>query len=252
MHEVSNPWPNLPDEPAYVLGIDQPSVNDWNQYVRSQQRFNTDGYFIHTELLPEPFVGNLTTAAVFLLMLNPGYSPDDHDVHERCDFQQMVRSVHCQDVDCINYYLVDNMIGTPGGDYWQIRTKNLQRELAQRTGMTAEDAMRRVAEKICILQFYPYHTARYNQCRTAPNMRVPSQRHTCYLLQQVLNRRSIVLVMRSRTLWSGCVPSLNDLLDDPTQEVYQANNPRSPYLTSGNLGQTVFDRVVEAICPNGR
>ena len=102
MHEVSNPWPNFPDQPAYVLDIDQPSVDDWNQYVRRQQRFSTDGYFIHTELLPEPFVGNLTTAAVFLLMLNPGYSPDDHDVHEQCDFQQMVRSVHCQDVDCIH------------------------------------------------------------------------------------------------------------------------------------------------------
>ena len=42
MHEVSNPWPNFPDEPAYVLDIDQPSVDDWNQYVRRQQRFNTD------------------------------------------------------------------------------------------------------------------------------------------------------------------------------------------------------------------
>ena len=42
MHEVSNPWPNFPDEPAYVLDIDQPSVDDWNQYVRRQPRFNTD------------------------------------------------------------------------------------------------------------------------------------------------------------------------------------------------------------------
>jgi hypothetical protein len=71
---VSNPWLDLPLAPTCVLPQDAPGIHAYNARARHERhRFRLD-------LMPEPYFGD-STAPVVVLLLNPGYTPEDGYSH---------------------------------------------------------------------------------------------------------------------------------------------------------------------------
>jgi hypothetical protein len=77
---VRNPWPELPVQSPFVLDIDRTSIDKYNTLHNNDEK-------IIVESVPEPFVGNLQSARVVLLNLNPGHSEDDAMAHSDKNFR---------------------------------------------------------------------------------------------------------------------------------------------------------------------
>ncbi len=64
-----NPWQRLPLLKPFVLPEDKSPLSSFNASA-------SDDFFVHLELLPEPFLGS-PNAPVVVLGLNPGFKEAD-------------------------------------------------------------------------------------------------------------------------------------------------------------------------------
>jgi len=88
MHALLSAWQEFElDRPPYVLPGDETILSKTDVFCRfagwdgliADPEFGTPGNSrLHVDLLPIPFVGDLRSASVFLLMLNPGFGPHDY------------------------------------------------------------------------------------------------------------------------------------------------------------------------------
>ena len=66
---MKNPWiefvENL-DETNLILKEDKAIIDEFNQSAN-------ETFKVHTEIMPAPFMGNVQSAPILLLLLNPGY-----------------------------------------------------------------------------------------------------------------------------------------------------------------------------------
>ena len=81
---INNPWSALPPNAPFLLPCDRPFVDSFN-------RSASERTLVRTELLPEPFFGPYD-APIVLLLLNPGFHPDDAAVHSNAHFARQLRS----------------------------------------------------------------------------------------------------------------------------------------------------------------
>lgn len=69
LKKMKNPWEELEGISAnsnFVLPNEKKVIDEFNLN-------SIDLYKIHTEIMPAPFMGNVHTAPIVILMLNPGY-----------------------------------------------------------------------------------------------------------------------------------------------------------------------------------
>lgn len=205
---MQNPWFTLPTTPPYVLASDKALLERFNARAPAKYRFDTS-------LFPEPFFG-ASDAAVVVLNLNPGWSPEDAVVHADPTFAAMCRRSLEHTLKPYPFLHLQPDSNTPGGRWWRQRT----RELAMDVGFEL------VARQLACIQFAPYHSPEY----TASSPWVPSQDYSLYLVRQAIARGAEILVMRSASLWFDAVPELATY-----SRLHRGSNPRAPFISRGNL-----------------
>jgi hypothetical protein len=178
------PWANLPAKAPFVLAADRPFVDAFNGTAGAATR-------VHTDLLPEPFVGRLD-APVVLLLLNPGVHADDAALHKESAFASRLRTA-------IASGTAEHLHLTPGaagpGHRWWLRAT---RPLIEATSREA------VAQGILGVQYFPYHSPTFAHA----HLRLPSQSFTFGLVQQAMERGAEIVVGRGGELWLGAVPAV--------------------------------------------
>ena len=111
------PWSELPTHDApHVLQQDLPIVDAFNK------RFAHDlDIKIQSHLLPEPFIGD-PNARVYLLNLNPGYSPEDDDWHRKPVYRNaIIENLGHKTAEYPFYFLDPRLDGAPGSAWWRQR-----------------------------------------------------------------------------------------------------------------------------------
>lgn len=133
-----NPWGALPKDPPYVLSMDRAAVEAWNAKASAQT--------IHTDLLPDPPLGDPLTAAVLVLALNPSF--DDGTVEEHQDpwMREQMRTAMAEPRDL--FWLRDDLATTTGGRWWR-------NKLAPLTEATSLAAVRR---HVAAAHLHQYHS----------------------------------------------------------------------------------------------
>jgi hypothetical protein len=205
---MTNPWPQLPDKPPFVLASDATLVSAFNARAEDRHAFDLS-------LLPEPYFGS-PSAPVVVLNLNPGWSPDDAVVHAQPEFARAARESLKHQLRPYPFLHLQPDGSTPGSRWWRQRT----RALAEEIGFEA------VALGLSCIQYTPYHSKEYT--KAAP--RLPSQEYGFALVRRAMARGAEIVVMRSYSLWAAAVPELVGY-----GRLHRGTNPRAPYLTPGNL-----------------
>jgi hypothetical protein len=95
----------------------------------------------------------------------------------------------------------------------------------------------RVAERMMWVQYLGYQSLEWCPF-PAP---LPSQRFAFRLVRDALAAGKLIIVGRSRKLWTEAVPEL------ATYHYIELSSPRSPYLTPNNMGDAEFARVIDAL-----
>lgn len=218
---MNNPWKNLNEAPPFVLESDRQIIEDHNNNSKADENHK-----IHTELYPEPFLGN-PNADVVLLNLNPGFSPDDSRFHLSNEYfiQQATKNLlHKSDH---GFYLLDEKINeAPGYKWWNRRLKTLIDECGRE----------KVAQNLLCVELLPYHSKRFK--RIPP---LKSQEYNFYLISEAIKRKAIIIIMRSKKLWIDSIPQLKNY------KYFPSKNPRCAYITERNLPEGIFDKIVKTI-----
>ncbi len=68
---MENPWANLPSSPPFVGPADADILSRLGPRLQGK-------FALQLDLLPQHWTGNVNTAEILMLALNPGYSEQDH------------------------------------------------------------------------------------------------------------------------------------------------------------------------------
>jgi len=216
---AANPWLALPQKEPFVLAMDAPLIQAFNAKAQPRHRYDLSLY-------PEPYFG-LHTASVVVLNLNPGWHPQDATVHAQAEFAAMSRSSLRHNLRPHPFLHLQPLAMTPGGRWWHQRVRRL----------AAEVGFEAVAHRLACVQFTPYHSEEF----TSNSPVLPSQQYSFGLVWDAIARGAEIVVMRSWNLWSAAIPELAAY-----ERTHRGSNPRSPYLSPGNL-KSSYGRIVESL-----
>lgn len=219
---MNNPWIKVAKKkkPPYIAACD----NDM-KVVKFPN--------IHTEILPQPYLGNVDSAKVICLLLNPGYSEAEGGIELNCQkFQQALSD----NLDCTKPCLVhlnEYYDWTTGGKW----LRRILKPLLKR-GVTYEQ----LEHNFAIIEYFPYHSKTFNVKQGKP---LKSQLYGFDLVKQAIERGAIILIMRSETRWLDAVPELVEY--QKSNNYIIAHNKRNAILSEANLGRENFARIVNAL-----
>lgn len=222
MAASSNPWEDLPPHAPYVLSSDAGLIDEFHAgQVTVEHR-------LHLELLPEPFLGR-PDAPVVLLNLNPSYSDKDLVHHADPAFAAAARATLVHESQAYPFHLLDPQFAcVSGAQWWRGNLSQLLRE--------PDDS--RVANGVLCVEYFPYHSESWGW-----PPRLPSQTYTFGLVASAMERGAVIVILRSKALWTDAVP---DLANYPRSFTHR--NRRHPWVSQRNCpdGYTAIINAIQA------
>lgn len=221
---MNNPWLNLPKHAPYIAPCDVETLND--------PKYKLDGLCF--DAFPEPYGGDINTAKVVCLLLNPGL--DEADVTTNFENQYWVNEIRANLEHKTEFpflYLSPRVQETGGYKWWTERLKFLEKE-----GISRDE----LGKAIMMIEFIPYHSVKYKDNTEY----LPSQHYQFDLVRKAINLGKTIIIMRGRKQWLKAVHELVGY--DP---LFELNSAQNIYLSPANLdnknGPGTFDKVVTTL-----
>ena len=216
---MDNPWVNLPKIEPYILREDLPNISLFNQKAGTDHRIVTD-------ILPEPFLGNITDAKVILLNLNPGFSEKDLFWHKQQGFISENKKDLLHESNPPFYLLNTNFRDSGGFIWWHAHLK-------QFISLFGLDV---VAKTFMCIEFFPYHSKKYKWMTT-----IPSQQYSFYLVREAMKRTLPIIIMRGKKLWLESIPELS------AYPYSSLNSAQNVSVSKGNLPEEAYEKIVKLL-----
>ncbi len=182
MHELIRNWRKCQTQnPPFIFPGDEVLLErQWSQYVTRINSF--DAYTkselfgrkpdrsVHVNLIPTPYIGNLVTADIFILMMNPGLAHSDHYSERQSeDFRQALISNLYQEALDKMYPFVDlnpKFAWVAGFQYWQGKLHRVIEIVQSDRKISHQQALSILAKRIACVEHMPYHS---------PDLRLPAR-----------------------------------------------------------------------------
>jgi hypothetical protein len=241
METIKNPWiefkKNIKDHSqviSYILKEEQEIIAQFNSSVQAEHK-------IHTDIMPCPYMGNVNTAPIVLLLLNPGY-----------DTKEKVNGFYTKYNDILLEELVHNNSGLAlplfsleenykkDSPYWYNKLKPIHDKVGIKV----------VAHNLCKIQFFPYITQKYKGIPKkligkylSGHTELNSQRYNFELVKNAIKRNAIIIITRGKKLWLESVPEL-----ETYPNVFYTVNARNPSISIKNCpkGFPVIESILTA------
>ncbi len=219
---IQNPWLQLPKQSPFVLECDRLFIEEHNNCSNDRKR-------VDIKLLPEPFMG-MPSAEIILLNLNPGRNKNDIKYHHQATFQGLnAHNLHHKRAIYPFYLLNPDLKDCPGYKWWGKKLGHLIKKFDRR----------RVSQKICCIEFFPYHSKRYG---FPDSNRLPSQEYSFYLVRKAIKREAVIVIMRSQNRWEAAVPELQGYYNKVI-----VNSVQNPCLTPNNLSSEAYEKIAAVL-----
>ena len=220
---VANPWLKIAEQknPPYLASCDR------NIKL-------ADFYNLHVEILPQPYLGNVISAKVICLLLNPGCARTEDNVELDCRRLQEALRDNLDPAASRLVYLDDEFDWTSGGRWLRQKVLN---PLSSH-GVTRDDLDRNFA----VVEYFPYHSKTFDVKLDEP---LESQRYGFELVRQAINNGVIILLMRGGELWHKAVPELIPYQN--SGNCITPHSTRNVILSEKNLGEKNFAKIVDVL-----
>ncbi|WP_037318639.1 hypothetical protein [Salegentibacter sp. Hel_I_6] len=228
-----NPWLSLAADNnrlSFILPKEQALIAKFNTKVSATYR-------VHENIFPAPFMGDVQTAPILILMLNPGYDEKEdtggtnyYKTYESWWMQQIQHQLPFPDLPL---FCVEEEYRKKS-DYWYNKLMPL---------INATSA-EKVAQKIAKVQFFPYHSIKYKALykrlikEEGFNSYLPSQEYNFELVRQAIERNAEIIIPRSKKFWYKAIPELEEY-----SHIHFTKNYRNPILSVKNLGVNSFNVI---------
>src|SRR6218665_2135794 len=169
MHAFVSAWRNYhPTQPFLLPGdeclIDSQAVRfpGWDHYTSDPNFGSPGGTTLHLDLLPMPFVGNLSRAKVYLLMLNPGLAPTDYYGEYNVPAYKSTLHANLRQQPEATFLFLDPAFSWHGGYYyWHSKLSKLIAPVANEMRIEYGEARRIFQDNLATIELVPYHSARF-------------------------------------------------------------------------------------------
>ena len=253
MHELIEAWSgvSLLQAPYYLVG-DEALLKDperttirrsWEQYCSTSGFDDPGDSSLHIGLYPMPFIGNLETASIFVLMLNPGLSPLDYFAEYRAREYRAALELNLSKNGQSSFFFLDPKLSWTGGyQYWSAKLTGLIQEWSKRASLSYSSARSSLCRRLAVVQYVPYHSVSYKlPQRVAESLR-SVQLAKSYVHEVLLPRaedgQALIVVPRATKVW-GLSPSESVV-------VYPRSHAAGAHLTPASLGGSRILDLLEA------
>lgn len=231
---MENPWKkfmNKLDNDNLVLEEEKLIISEFNLTAKEE-------YKIHTNIAPAPFMGNFENAEIVILMLNPGFDEKEEEryfyskyknywINEIQRKKSSKYSLFCLEEEYCQY-----------SDYW----------LKKLTPLIDVSSREKVSEKICKIQFFPYHSKKYKKIPVKLlkkfnfNKFLPSQLYNFKIVRNAMERNAIIIIPRAKKQWFEAINGLSEY-----SNLYFTNSYQNIILSEKNLGKMTFEIIKEKL-----
>lgn len=231
---MKNPWiefvENL-EETNLVLKEDKAVIDRFNQSTN-------ETFKVHREIMPAPFMGNVQSAQILLLLLNPGYDEKEEIKGYYKEYKPYWKNEiqHIQSIPELPLFCLDQKY-IEYSDYWNNKLKPL----------ILKTSKEKVAKNICQIQFFPYHSKKFKSIskkiliENGFDKYLTSQKYNFYLVEKAMERNAIIIILRSRKMWFEAIPKL-----EKYENLYFTNSYLNTILSENNLSET-FPKIVNIL-----
>jgi hypothetical protein len=180
----------------------------FESFIKSSEFGATDQRQLHVSLLPTPFCGNISKAEIYILLMNPGFSPSDYYAEEDSSFRAALFSNLSQkglDRD-FPYFSLNPKFAWSGAFQWmESRLRPILKILKETKRFSHYDALSYVSKRIAVIELIPYHSnnGRALSSIGKPWQNLPSAKAAKQYVQELYDdpRQPLIVVARSRKEW---------------------------------------------------
>jgi len=198
--------PVLEKWPSHLSG-------DFDTFIRGPLFGDKEDGNLHLGLYPCPVLGNLATARVFILLLNPGLGYTDYLAESfHPGFTARALRVARQDLEgeAFPFYFLDPSLCWHGGfQWWERKLGPLASALQPHTGGYL-DALRFMANTLASLELVPYHSRifkAHNLVKSLPSAQAARDYVRSELLPRALDGEVTLIATRQVDGWGLTAPS---------------------------------------------
>lgn len=205
---MENPWPQLPADAPHVLPSDRSIVEKFNARYADEHDAKCENpsctgcYTLQKQLLPEPFIGD-PDARVYVLNLNPGYTPKDDDKwHANPAYRTaIIDNLDHKPTEFPFYFLDPRLKDAPGSRWWKKHAKWLIDDIGD---------MEKLARNLFCVELFPYHSTKYKPVPRvlSPNGLVPSSAYGFHLVRRAIRTGRPIVVTRKLKTWRAQISEL--------------------------------------------
>ncbi|SFQ48857.1 hypothetical protein [Hymenobacter arizonensis] len=215
----------------------------YENFITSADFGNTDCTQFHLGLLPQPFIGNLSKASIFILMLNPGFSVGDYYAlqHSSAYASAIKRNLSQQnESDDFPFFFLDPQFAwTAGGQWWQTKLHSIATELMRLNVIKLPEALQHISQHVACLEMFPYHSRSFSPLK----IELESKKLVCQYVKEVLVPRTqqgdaLLVATRQAAAWPLPQRSNRNII------TYNAGQARGAHLTMNTPGgQAILERL---------
>jgi len=254
-------WANLqPQSGPFILDADREVLLDrqansvtyhsWCEASNAHDLCAPDDSRLHLGLLPEPFVGDIRNASIYILLLNPGVDPSAYfGEYEVTEFREAL-IVNLQQRSQRNPFIgLDPQFAWHGiFRWWQQKLAGVTQCLANERGLSIAEARSCLCSAIASIELFPYPSPSFRD--GGGFLEIPSVKlardfvlESEFILPRVERGEAIVIVMRKVDLWN--------LPDMPGVIKYDRKEARGAHLSPNSRGgKAILDHLRDRICPS--
>jgi hypothetical protein len=210
---------------------------DFEAFISSLRFGDFSDRRFHLSLLPIPYCGDLRTAEIVVLMLNPSFSFADYYAETRVpEFRRRIEQTLAQDFEDTDFPFLglDPEYCWHGGfNWWEGKLRGVISLIAkEKFGGRYLDALRDVSKRLANVELVPYHSLSFNAHRLIEDL--PSVHTVRRFAQKALVTAAnqgdkTIIVTRQVASW-GLPPETSNLI------VYKGGHTRRVRLGRNSIG----------------
>lgn len=181
-----------------------PPVNDFQEFMISDHYGLNNPTHLHLSLLPQPYSGNMRTADIFILLLNPGLNLTDYWAEfNNAEFRHSLEDTISQqnfDPDFPFIWLNPKFCWHSGFVWWEKKFRKLASLISeQQYNGNYHSALRALSQRLACVELFPYHSTTFGAHALLGEL--PSTVHARDFVARIAATDKTIIATRQAAMW---------------------------------------------------